>query len=79
MIENAEKLPEKTIGRPLFYPFDQLNAGQKLTIEPKNNEDLKELRKKIASSLFHYKRNNGFTWLSVTRTEAGNIVIYRLN
>ncbi len=79
-IENCTNLPEKSIGRPLSYPFGELKPGQMLTVKPGDyNLTLKELRQKIASSLFHFKRNNGHTWDSAIRTKNGNIIVYRLN
>lgn len=77
IIEKAEKMPTKSKGRPVEYPFNNLEPGLKLTIECLKDHQVK--RKSVSSAINYYKRSNKLTWNTAVRVEGNNIVVYRLN
>lgn len=78
LIEKTSFDPGKLRGRPSLYPFEKLNPGEKLTIPGKI--PIQDLRKKVTSCIYNYKKSNGLRWTTAVRIDQdNNIVVYRIS
>lgn len=67
----------KLRGRPLKYPFDKLNPGQRIVM--RIEKDSKKERQKIVQACYQYKKSNNLRWVTASSIEGENIIIYRIS
>jgi hypothetical protein len=67
----------KLRGRPLKYPFDKLNAGQRIVMKIGTNP--KKERRMLVQACYQYKKTNGLKWVTASLIEGDNIVLYRVS
>lgn len=67
----------KLRGRPLKYPFDKLNPGQRIVM--KVEKDAKKERQMIVQACYQYKKTNRLRWVTASLIEGDSIVLYRVS
>lgn len=65
-------------GRPVKYPFDQLEPGCMLKVNIQSEQSNTVNLRKVSSALSNYKKKNGLDWPSACRIADGYIAVYRL-
>lgn len=67
----------KHAGRKAKYPFVNLNIGDCLEIEAKEN--IKKLSRSVSASLSQWKSYNNMKWKTAVRVEGDLICVYRIS
>lgn len=67
----------KLRGRPLKYPFDKLNPGQRIVM--KIMKDAKKERQRLVQACYQYKKSNSLRWVTASLIEGDSIVLYRVS
>jgi hypothetical protein len=67
----------KLRGRPMKYPFDKLNPGQRIVMPIQN--DSKKERRMLVQACYQYKKFNSLKWVTASLIEGNNIVLYRIS
>lgn len=67
----------KLRGRPMKYPFDKLNPGQRIVMKIK--KDARKERQRIVQACYQYKKTNHLRWITASLIDGDNIVLYRVS
>lgn len=67
----------KLRGRPLKYPFDKLNPGQRIVMRIVKNA--KKERQMLVQACYQYKKTNALRWITASMIEGDNIILYRIS
>lgn len=67
----------KLRGRPMKYPFDKLNPGQRIVMPI--DKDARKERQMIVQACYQYKKSNRLKWVTASSIEGDSIVLYRIS